>query len=379
MKKLGLYIHIPFCMNKCFYCDFATMPYQDKRIPEYFDLLEKEIYMYRDLAKDFEIDSIYIGGGTPTYVDSKYIERIFKVIYSLFNIKDDIEITIEGNPKTIDEDKIKTYKKIGINRISLGVQSFNDNLVKDLGRNHTKEDVIKDIDLLREYNFKNINLDLIFSLPNQNFEDIKNDIEYLKLLNPEHISWYSLIIEENTKFNRLYKEGLIKPMEDDLERELYLYIIKELEKIGLYHYEISNFSKENHQSYHNKKYWNCDNYLGIGLNAAGYINDTRYVNYSNWKKYRNEIIENKFPISSKEILSEKDSLFEYIIMRLRLKEGLDLNYIKEKYNYDFYTNNKDLIESYINNGLIERDINRLRFTSKGFYISNNFFVNMKIK
>lgn len=127
MKKLGLYIHIPFCMNKCFYCDFATMPYQDKRIPEYFDLLEKEIYMYRDLAKDFEIDSIYIGGGTPTYVDSKYIERIFKVIYSLFNIKDDIEITIEGNPKTIDEDKIKTYKKIGINRISLGVQSFNDN------------------------------------------------------------------------------------------------------------------------------------------------------------------------------------------------------------------------------------------------------------
>src|SRR5699024_5477947 len=228
-------------------------------------------------AKDFEIDSIYIGGGTPTYVDSKYIERIFKVIYSLFNIKDDIEITIEGNPKTIDEDKIKTYKKIGINRISLGVQSFNDNLVKDLGRNHTKEDVIKDIDLLREYNFKNINLDLIFSLPNQNFEDIKNDIEYLKLLNPEHISWYSLIIEENTKFNRLYKEGLIKPMEDDLERELYLYIIKELEKIGLYHYEISNFSKENHQSYHNKKYWNCDNYLGIGLNAAGYINDTRYV------------------------------------------------------------------------------------------------------
>src|SRR5699024_11095609 len=249
----------------------------------------------------------------------------------------------------------------------------------DLGRNHTKEDVIKDIDLLREYNFKNINLDLIFSLPNQNFEDIKNDIEYLKLLNPEHISWYSLIIEENTKFNRLYKEGLIKPMEDDLERELYLYIIKELEKIGLYHYEISNFSKENHQSYHNKKYWNCDNYLGIGLNAAGYINDTRYVNYSNWKKYRNEIIEIKFPISSKEILSEKDSLFEYIIMRLRLKEGLDLNYIKEKYNYDFYTNNKDLIESYINNGLIERDINRLRFTSKGFYISNNFFVNMRIK
>lgn len=379
MKKLGLYIHIPFCMNKCFYCDFATMPYQDKRIPEYFDLLEKEIYMYRDLAKDFEIDSIYIGGGTPTYVDSKYIERIFKVIYSLFNIKDDIEITIEGNPKTIDEDKIKTYKKIGINRISLGVQSFNDNLVKDLGRDHTKEDVIKDIDLLRKYDFKNMNLDLIFSLPNQNFEDIKNDIEYLKLLNPEHISWYSLIIEENTKFNRLYKEGLIKPMEDDLEREIYLYIIKELEKIGLYHYEISNFSKENHQSYHNKKYWNCDNYLGIGLSAAGYINDTRYANYSNWKKYRNEIIENKLPISSKEILSEKDSLFEYIIMRLRLKEGLDLNYIKEKYNYDFYTNNKDLIESYINNGLIERDINRLRFTSKGFYISNNFFVNMKIK
>lgn len=379
MKKIGLYIHIPFCMDKCFYCDFATMPYQDKRIPEYFDLLEKEISMYRDLGEEFIIDSIYIGGGTPTYVDGIYIERILGEIKDIFKIDENAEITIEGNPKTIDKNKVQIYKSIGINRISLGVQSFNDNLVKKLGRYHTLNDVIEDINLLREYDFNNINLDLMFSIPDQSIEDIKYDIEIIKKIKPEHISWYSLIIEENTKFNRLYKQGLIKPMDDDLEQEVYLYIIDELEKIGLNHYEISNFAVKNHESYHNKKYWNCDNYLGLGLSAAGYIGDLRYVNHSNWKKYRENIIEGKLPIISKEILTKEDKIFEYIIMRLRLREGLNLSYIQKTYNYDFYNKNLDLIDSYIKNNLMEVSDGVLKFTSEGFYISNNFFVNMNIK
>lgn len=379
MKKIGLYIHIPFCMDKCFYCDFATMPYQDKRIPEYFDLLEKEISMYRDLGEEFIIDSIYIGGGTPTYVDGIYIERILGKIKDIFKIDENAEITIEGNPKTIDKNKVQIYKSIGINRISLGVQSFNDNLVKKLGRYHTLNDVIEDINLLREYDFNNINLDLMFSIPDQSIEDIKYDIEIIKKIKPEHISWYSLIIEENTKFNRLYKQGLIKPMDDDLEQEAYLYIIDELEKIGLNHYEISNFAVKNHESYHNKKYWNCDNYLGLGLSAAGYIGDLRYVNHSNWKKYRENIIEGKLPIISKETLTKEDKIFEYIIMRLRLREGLNLSYIQKTYNYDFYNKNLDLIDSYIKNNLMEVSDGVLKFTSEGFYISNNFFVNMNIK
>lgn len=379
MKKIGLYIHIPFCMDKCFYCDFATMPYQDKRIPEYFDLLEKEISMYRDLGEEFIIDSIYIGGGTPTYVDGIYIERILGEIKDIFKIDENAEITIEGNPKTIDKNKVQIYKSIGINRISLGVQSFNDNLVKKLGRYHTLNDVIEDINLLREYDFNNINLDLMFSIPDQSIEDIKYDIEIIKKIKPEHISWYSLIIEENTKFNRLYKQGLIKPMDDDLEQEVYLYIIDELKKIGLNHYEISNFAVKNHESYHNKKYWNCDNYLGLGLSAAGYIGDLRYVNHSNWKKYRENIIEGKLPIISKEILTKEDKIFEYIIMRLRLREGLNLSYIQKTYNYDFYNKNLDLIDSYIKNNLMEVSDGVLKFTSEGFYISNNFFVNMNIK
>lgn len=379
MKKIGLYIHIPFCMDKCFYCDFATMPYQDKRIPEYFDLLEKEISMYRDLGEEFIIDSIYIGGGTPTYVDGIYIERILGKIKDIFKIDENAEITIEGNPKTIDKNKVQIYKSIGINRISLGVQSFNDNLVKKLGRYHTLNDVIEDINLLREYDFNNINLDLMFSIPDQSIEDIKYDIEIIKKIKPEHISWYSLIIEENTKFNRLYKQGLIKPMDDDLEQEVYLYIIDELEKIGLNHYEISNFAVKNHESYHNKKYWNCDNYLGLGLSAAGYIGDLRYVNHSNWKKYRENIIEGKLPIISKETLTKEDKIFEYIIMRLRLREGLNLSYIQKTYNYDFYNKNLDLIDSYIKNNLMEVSDGVLKFTSEGFYISNNFFVNMNIK
>lgn len=379
MKKIGLYIHIPFCMDKCFYCDFATMPYQDKRIPEYFELLEKEIDMYRDLGEEFIIDSIYIGGGTPTYVDSVYIKKILERIRTIFKIDENAEITIEGNPKTINKTKVQSYKSVGINRISLGVQSFNDNLVEKLGRYHRLNDVIEDINLLREYDFNNINLDLMFSIPDQSIEDIKYDIEIIKKIKPEHISWYSLIIEENTKFNRLYKQGLIKPMDDDLEQEAYLYIIDELKKIGLNHYEISNFAFKNYESYHNKKYWNCDNYLGLGLSAAGYIRDLRYVNHSNWKKYKESIINGKLPINSREILTKEDKIFEYIIMRLRLRDGLNLSYIQNIYNYDFYNENLDLIESYIKNNLMEIRDGFLKFTSEGFYISNNFFVNMNIK
>ena len=158
-----------------------------------------------------------------------------------------------------------------------------------------------------------------------------------------------------------------------------MYIIDELEKIGLNHYEISNFAVKNHESYHNKKYWNCDNYLGLGLSAAGYIGDLRYVNHSNWKKYRENIIEGKLPIISKETLTKEDKIFEYIIMRLRLREGLNLSYIQKTYNYDFYNKNLDLIDSYIKNNLMEVSDGVLKFTSEGFYISNNFFVNMNIK
>lgn len=379
MKNIGIYIHIPFCMNKCLYCDFTTMPYQDKRIPKYFELLEKEIEKYFSLSNEYIINSIYIGGGTPSYVDEKYIEELMNKIRNNFLISKDCEISIECNPKTLTEEKVKKYKDIGINRVSLGVQTFSDNLLQKLGRYHSKKDVIEDIKLLRKYNLNNINLDLMFAIPDQDIHDIKNDIKMIADINPTHISWYSLIIEKNTRFHKLYTDGKLNNMEEDVEQEIYFKIINELCKLEYNHYEISNFSKTGYESRHNRKYWNCEEYIGIGLGASGYINNTRYINENRFKKYEYQIDGGKYPIKNLDKLNKKDKAFEYVIMRMRLVEGLDLNEFRVRFGYDFYEFNKQVIEEFISNKNLIKEKDNLRFTKKGIYISNNFFININIK
>ncbi|QQK07647.1 radical SAM family heme chaperone HemW [Miniphocaeibacter halophilus] len=381
MKKLGIYIHIPFCKEKCYYCDFITMPYQEKRIDEYFSLLGKEIDMYKEKfknLKDYEIDSIYFGGGTPSFVNSKYIINLISLLKKTFFIKDNIEFTIETNPDTLDKLKLEDYLNSGINRISLGVQTFNDSILKTLGRNHNSKTILNDIKIIRESGFENLSLDLIMGLPKQKLRDIKNDLKIIKEVSPNHISYYDLIIEKNTRFNKLYKENkLILPTEDE-NRNFYKEIISSLDKMNLKQYEISNFAIEGFESKHNLKYWNVNEYLGFGIGASGYINNYRYTNEYRYKDYKNKIDKNIIPILEKENLTRENKIFEKIIMNMRLVDGVSLKELNTEFNYNFMEKNKNIIEEYISLNLLNLKNDNLSFTEEGFNISNKFFTDISI-
>lgn len=370
MNKVGAYIHIPFCERKCYYCDFAAFPGLESWIKPYVDNLIKEIRLYRDRL-DVEIDSIYIGGGTPSYIDPIYIEKIVNEIYK-FNT-DIKEFTIEANPKSLDIDKLKIYKDLGINRISLGVQSFDDEVLKNIGRNHTGKRAIKDIEMIRQAGFNNLSFDLMLNLPGQDFESIKKDLDMIKNLKPNHISWYSLILDKGSRFYALDKEGKLDLMDSDLEVDIFSYLVDELEKIGLNRYEISNFAQIGYESYHNKKYWNGDGYLGFGISSAGYLTNTRYNNTRNLAVYDKMLKNNDLPIINKEFVDRNEREKEYIIFKLRESEGINLEFFKDKFGSDFLEKYKKPIQKYEADGLFEID-EYFRFTKKGFSLSNEFFV-----
>ena len=370
MNKVGAYIHIPFCERKCYYCDFAAFPGLESWIKPYVDNLIKEIRLYRDRL-DVEIDSIYIGGGTPSYINPIYIEKIVNEIYKF---KTDIkEFTIESNPKSLDIDKLKIYKDLGINRISLGVQSFDDEVLKNIGRNHTGKRAIKDIEMIRQAGFNNLSFDLMLNLPGQDFESVKRDLEMVKILKPKHISWYSLILDKGSKFYAIDNEGKLDLMDSDLEVDIFYYLIDELEKIGLHRYEVSNFAQEGFESYHNKKYWNEEGYLGFGLAAAGFLSNVRYTNTKNLAIYDKKIKENKLPIITRDFVDKEENEKEYIIFKLRETEGINLGEFKKRYGVDFLDKYRKEILKFDSDEFFEigEDI---RFTKKGMSLSNEFFV-----
>lgn len=378
MEKIGLYIHIPFCKSKCYYCDFTTMPYQEKRIMEYFELLKDEILLYKNISNDYLIDTIYLGGGTPSYVNSKYIKDLNLLIKKTFNLCENLEYTIETNPETITVEKLNDYKLIGINRISLGVQTFNNKILNNIGRNHKKEDILNSYRLLRDNKFKNISMDLIMGLPGQTIKDIDYDLSMIKELSPEHLSYYDLIIEKNTRLNYLLKNKKIFTPTEEENRFFYHKIIKELQKINLYQYELSNFSKKNFMSQHNLKYWNVEKYLGIGIGASGYLYNTRYTNATKYLDYKNLITNEKKPVIFSEQLTNEDKIFEKIIMNMRLNKGLSIDELKENYNYNIFEKNKELIENFIELNLLILEDGYLKFSENGFNISNKFFVDIII-
>ena len=370
MNKVGAYIHIPFCEKKCYYCDFAAFPNLENWIDSYVENLLKEIRLYRE-RMDVVIDSIYIGGGTPSYIAPKFIEKIVEEIYK-FNT-DIKEFTIEANPNSLDMEKLKIYKNLGINRISLGVQSFDDLVLKNIGRNHTKDRAIRDIHMIREVGFDNLSFDLMLNLPGQNFESVKRDLEMVKILKPNHISWYSLILDKGSRFYALERQGKLDLMDADLEVDIFSYLVDELEKIGLNRYEISNFAQNGCESFHNKKYWNQEGYLGFGISSAGYLSNTRYNNTKNLAIYDRMLKNNDLPIINKEFVDKDESEKEYIIFKLRETEGIKLSDFKKKYGVDFLQKYKSQIQKFESESFFEID-EYFKFTKKGLSLSNEFFV-----
>ena len=379
MKKdeLGIYIHMPFCKKKCYYCDFVSYTNKESKVKEYIDCVIKEINSY-ELEK-YNVTTIYIGGGTPSFVDGYDIKRIVENIRNKLqnnNTKwEDIEITIEVNPGTTTAEKLRDYKEAGINSISVGLQATQDKLLKQIGRIHNYQDFLNTYKLLKQVGFENINVDLMIGLPNQHIKDLKESLEKIVDLNPTHISVYSLIVEEGTPINNLLEKGKIELPDEEQERRMYWYVKDFLEFKGYNHYEISNFSKKGKESKHNMNCWNQEQYIGIGAAAHSYLGDVRYSNTSNLEKYIKNIKENNIEkninIEEEQTLVNKRN--EFMMLGFRKIEGVDIAKFKEKFIDNPIFLYKDKIKKLTDEGLIEVDLNNIRLTSKGLDLANIVF------
>lgn len=368
MKEIGIYIHIPFCIKKCEYCDFVSYCNKKEYVPQYINALKKEIK--NNINKEYKITTIYIGGGTPSSIEENYIADIIETIklnMNEENLKDfeNIEVTIEVNPGTVNKEKLQVYKKIGINRLSIGLQETHNELLKSIGRIHTYEEFIKTYNLARKIGFNNINVDLMIALPNQTIQDIKENLEKITKLNPEHISVYSLILEEGTPFYNKYNENKIKLPDEELERNMYWYVKNTLENNGYMHYEISNFSKKGFESKHNMNCWNQEEYLGFGVAAHSYNNKIRYSNTNSIEEYikgSNKIIHEKQTL--------EDMQKEYMLLGLRKIEGINIQKFKNKFAQNPIFIFKEQLNKLVDEELIIVDGNEIKLTNKGLDLAN---------
>lgn len=367
-KEIGIYVHIPFCKQKCYYCDFVSYCNKDDLIEKYVNAVKKEIELQKIKS---QITTIYIGGGTPSYIDSKYIKEIMEEIQKK-NVAPEAEITIEVNPGTVTKEKIQEYRDAGINRLSIGLQSAKDELLKQIGRIHNFEQFLETYKMAKKVGFKNINVDLMLGLPKQRIIDLKESLDKIIELKPQHISIYSLIVEENTPMANKIEKGELQLPEEELERNMYWYIKNTLELNGYKHYEISNFAKKGYESKHNMNCWKQKEYIGIGAAAHSYRDITRYSNTENIEEYiknvqkenleRNRIIH--------EIQKEDDTKKEFMILGLRMIDGIKISDFKNRFGdnpiYVFRNELKKLVEEQ----LIFIDDDNIRLTNKGIDLAN---------
>lgn len=371
MKSIGLYIHIPFCKKKCLYCDFNS--YDNKNLEEdaYIFALIEELKHYIN-KQEYEFKTVFIGGGTPTIINPGNIAKIMKSIEK--SIKNDAEITIECNPGTVDKNKIDIYKSLGINRISIGLQAWQDDLLSTIGRIHKRDDFLKSFNLFRQAGFNNINVDLMFSLPGQSMEMWIETLENVCNLGVEHISCYSLIVEEGTPIYYLIESGKLQIPDEDMDREMYKAAKAVLKNYGLYQYEISNFAKEGFNCAHNLVYWSNEEYLGVGAGSHSKIDNKRFWNYSNLDDYIKSIRAGKLIVEGYENIDSKEDLWETIILGLRLNSGIIISSINKKYNIDFLKQYEKTLQQLEKEGLLQILKDRISLTDKGQDLSNRVFV-----
>lgn len=372
MKELGIYIHIPFCIKKCGYCDFYSVKWDEESENKYIHSAINEIKSYNELSSKYVVDSIYIGGGTPSIINPKNLEKIISTIRCLFTVEENSEISMEANPNSLWEN-IKTYGEIGINRLSIGIQSLNDNILKRIGRIHNSKEALQAIDRAISFGFENINADVMFNIPGQTVDDINDTISKLVTKQIRHISFYSLKLEEGTPMYLLKKNKKIVMPEEDLEREMYYAGRNIMEKHGLMQYEISNFSVKGYECRHNLKYWKQEEYIGIGPSAHSFLGNVRFSNPSDLTEYITSGENGVFERNTLEEMDENDIKFEYIMLRLRLTEGLKFADFKNKFSIDFKEAYKEQIKHLTENNLIESDDDAIRLTKRGMDLSNYVF------
>ena len=370
-KPIGLYVHIPYCVNKCAYCDFKSFVGKEETSKAYFDVLRREIISQR--KENQKVNTIYIGGGTPSVIDPQYIKETLNSIRQSFELEENSEISIECNPGTVTMDKLEVYKEAGINRISIGLQSGIDEELKTLGRIHRYKEYEEVIGNVVTTGFTNISTDIMLGIPGQTKESLHRTFDALLSYPLTHISVYSLSIEEGTPFFKQMQRGELALPEEDSEREMYDLALEILKENGFGQYEISNFSKEGYECRHNLKYWSAEEYLGFGLGAHSYMGDRRYWNCGTLEGYISTI-ERISIEAGYEYISTEESMREYMILGLRLISGVNINSFKERYGAAPKEIFDDEIERLIKQGLVKLSDSSIVLTRKGLDYANIAFM-----
>lgn len=385
-KQIALYVHIPFCVKKCNYCDFLSFGADESTKRAYLEALHREVlYWQKIFCGRYRIKTVFIGGGTPTCLEAQELEYLGKII-NLFEIDDNAEITIEANPGTLDKEKICAIRKIGVNRVSLGLQSTIDEELKLLGRIHTYNEFLESYHLLRDAGVDNINIDLMSDIPKQSFESYKKTLERVVSLKPEHISSYSLILEPGTVFYKMHEDGVLDIADEDTDRQMYSYTKDFLLANGYHRYEISNYSRKGRECRHNLVYWTLEDYIGIGLGASSCFEGARFSNYSDLEKYFEITKEPGLQIKNiddfdgdikkrtetYEKLTPKAKMEEFMFVGLRKCIGVSKTEFKNRFDYSIDEIYGDVIDKFIKNNLLSENDNsdRIYLTDKGIDLSN---------
>lgn len=364
-KPTSAYVHIPFCTQICYYCDFSKVFIKNQPVDSYLEHLIEEYDSY-DIKK---LRTLYIGGGTPTALSAPQLAFLLEKLTDKLDLSYLEELTIEANPGDLDQEKIAVLKESPVNRVSLGVQTFNDSMLKQIGRSHSEKDIYENIANLKKAGFDNISIDLIYALPKQTMEDVKTNVAKAIALDIPHMSLYSLILENHTVFMNRMRRGKLPLPKEDLEAEMFEYIIAELEKAGFEHYEISNFSKPGFESRHNLMYWDNAEYYGIGAGASGYVDGVRYKNHGPIRHYLQAVEAGNARVQE-EVLTLKEKMEEEMFLGLRKKSGVSKKRFEEKFGLSFEGQYGSVVAELTEQGLLVADKDIVRMTKQGLFLGD---------
>lgn len=372
MKRLSIYIHIPFCAKKCSYCNFVSYCTKGNEIDGYIYALKKEIDIQSKTYKEpYIVSSIFVGGGTPSFLPSGAIEKIISYVKEKFAVGMHAEITVEGNPNSLTREKLEEYKRCGVNRISIGGQTINDKILKSIGRIHNFKDLDVAINNAKAVGFKNINVDMLVGLPGQKMADIKKMLKYLVKKGIPHISAYSLIVEDGTQIKRQLENGELKLPSDDDTVDMYDFVVSFLKKYGINRYEVSNFSVSDCECKHNINYWEMGEYLGLGVAAHSYIQYKRFNNTTNLEEYIEKLSQGKLAIEGKENITLPMMKEEYIMLGLRTTRGIYLPRFNGMFNCNLLADKAKEIKFLLDNKLIRIENDRIKVRDDAYYVLNS--------
>lgn len=378
-KSISAYLHIPFCEHICYYCDFNKVFLEGQPVDEYIEMLLREIQLGLAQQPITEAKTIYIGGGTPTSLSAKQLDRLLAGVTEYFPMETVKEFTIEANPGDLTKEKLQVMKNYDIDRLSMGVQTFDNRLLKKIGRKHSVEDVYQTIELLRKEQFDNVSIDLIYALPGQSLESFRDTLKRALDLDLPHYSMYSLILENKTMFMNWVRQGRIELPDQEVESQMFEEAIEQMEKHGRHQYEISNFALSGKESQHNLIYWNNENYFGFGAGASGYLGNRRYKNYGPIQHYLKPLRENKLPAYEEEFLTKQNQMEEEMFLGLRKIAGISKRVFKEKFGVDFQTVYGAVLPELKQKGWLLEEEDTIRLTDTGLFIGNEVFEKFLLK